>query len=209
MSDRKEKILEVVDSLIPEIWQKSSIETGLFCEEKSVELVEGFLSVIEQGIRQIIRVVGKEGMEQIRYFLFSYLHSSIFLRKYLIRLELAGDELYLKEPLAEVYWDAGDIYRLLERDIEEIQKGMEFKVPRIRSYEVDEIRYAYAPYYHGMVKEIIREMIAGIVGDCDNQTDEEGQDQIAILFGEYMGVVEILYRLERKKMDEIFQYLCG
>lgn len=209
MSDRKEKILEVVDSLIPEIWQKSSIETGLFCEEKSVELVEGFLSVIEQGIRQIIRVVGKEGMEQIRYFLFSYLHSSIFLRKYLIRLELAGDELYLKEPLAEVYWDAGDIYRLLERDIEEIQKGMEFKVPRIRSYEVDEIRYAYAPYYHGMVKEIIREMIAGIVGDCDNQTDEEGQDQIAILFGEYMGEAEILYRLERKKMDEIFQYLCG
>ncbi len=209
MSDRKEKILEVVDSLIPEIWQKSSIETGLFCEEKSVELVEGFLSVIEQGIRQIIRVVGKEGMEQIRYFLFSYLHSSIFLRKYLIRLELAGDELYLKEPLAEVYWDAGDIYRLLERDIEEIQKGMEFKVPRIRSYEVDEIRYAYAPYYHGMVKEIIREMIAGIVGDCDNQTDEEGQDQIAILFGEYMGEAEVLYRVERKKIDEIFQYLCG
>lgn len=209
MSDRKEKILEVVDSLIPEIWQKSSIETGLFCEEKSVELVEGFLSVIEQGIRQIIRVVGKEGMEQIRYFLFSYLHSSIFLRKYLIRLELAGDELYLKEPLAEVYWDAGDIYRLLERDIEEIQKGMEFKVPRIRSYEVDEIRYAYAPYYHGMAKEFIREMMAGIVGDCDYRTDEEEKDQVVILFGEYMGEAEVLYRVERKKIDEIFQYLCG
>lgn len=209
MSDRKEKILEVVDSLIPEIWQKSSIETGLFCEEKSVELVEGFLSAIERGIRQIIRDVGKEGMEQIRYFLFSYLHSSIFLRKYLIRLELAGDELYLKEPLAEVYWDAGDIYRLLERDIEEIQKGMEFKVPRIRSYEVDEIRYAYAPYYHGMAKEFIREMMAGIVGDCDYRTDEEEKDQVVILFGEYMGEAEVLYRLERKKIDEIFQYLCG
>lgn len=209
MSDRKEKILEVVDSLIPEIWQKSSIETGLFCEEKSVELVEGFLSAIERGIRQIIRDVGKEGMEQIRYFLFSYLHSSIFLRKYLIRLELAGDELYLKEPLAEVYWDAGDIYRLLERDIEEIQKGMEFKVPRIRSYEVDEIRYAYAPYYHGMAKEFIREMMAGIVGDCDYRTDEEEKDQVVILFGEYMGEAEVLYRVERKKIDEIFQYLCG
>lgn len=209
MSDRKEKILEVVDSLIPEIWQKSSKETGLFCEEKSVELVEGFLSAIERGIRQIIRDVGKEGMEQIRYFLFSYLHSSIFLRKYLIRLELAGDELYLKEPLAEVYWDAGDIYRLLERDIEEIQKGMEFKVPRIRSYEVDEIRYAYAPYYHGMAKEFIREMMAGIVGDCDDQTDEEEKDQVVILFGEYMGEAEVLYRVERKKIDEIFQYLCG
>lgn len=209
MSDRKEKIIEVAEGLIPDIWQRSSMETGQFCEKRSRELAEGFLLVIEQGIRQIIRDGGKESLEQIRYLLFSCLHSSIFSKKYLVRMELAGEELYLKEPLTVVYWDAGDIYRLLERDIEEIQKGMEFKVPRIRSYEVDEIRYAYAPYYHGMVKEIIREMIAGIVGDCDNQTDEEGQDQIAILFGEYMGEAEILYRLERKKMDEIFQYLCG
>ncbi len=209
MNDRREKILEVAESLIPEIWQKSSKELSLFCEERSRELAEGFLLAIEQGIRQIVREAGKEGMEQIRYFLFSYLHSSIFLRKYLIRLELAGDELYLKEPLAELYWDAGDIYRLLERDIEEIQKGMEFKVPRIRSYEVDEIRYAYAPYYHGTAKEFIREMLAGIVGDCDDQTDEEEKDQVVILFGEYMGEAEVLYRVERKKIDEIFQYLCG
>lgn len=209
MSDRKEKIIEVVQGLIPEIWQKSSIETGRFCEEKSREMVEGLLSAIEQGIRQIIRDVGKEGMEQVRYVLFSYLHSSIFLKKYYIRLELTGEELYLKEPLAEVYWDAGDIYRLFERDIEEIQRGMAFQIPRIRSYEVDDIRYAYAPYYHGMAKEFIREMMAGIVGDWDGHADEKEQDRIAILFGEYMGEAEVLYRVERKKMDEIFQYLCG
>lgn len=209
MSDRKEKIIEVAESLIPEIWQQSSIETGLFCEERSRELAEGFLSAIEQGIRQIVQDVGKEGLEQIRYLLFSCLHSSIFLKKYLIRLELTGAEIYLKEPLAEVYWDAGDIYRLFERDIEEIQRGMNFRIPRIRSYEVDEIRYAYAPYYHGMAKEFIREMMAGIVGECDDQTDEEEQEQIVILFGEYMGEADVLYRVERKKMNEIFQYLCG
>lgn len=40
MSDRREKILEVTESLIPEIWQQSSVETGLFCEERSKELAE-------------------------------------------------------------------------------------------------------------------------------------------------------------------------
>jgi len=106
MSDRREKILEVTESLIPEIWQQSSVETGLFCEERSKELAEGVLSAIEQGIRQIVRNVGKEGLEQIRYLLFSCLNSSIFLRKYLIRIEISGPELYLETPMAEMYCDA-------------------------------------------------------------------------------------------------------
>ena len=209
MSDRKEKIIEVAEGLIPDIWQRSSMETGQFCEKRSRELAEGFLLVIEQGIRQIIRDGGKESLEQIRYLLFSCLHSSIFSKKYLVRMELAGEELYLKEPLAEVYWDSGDIYRLFERDIGNIQRGMAFKIPRIRSYEVDEIRYAYAPYYHGMAKEFIREMMAGIVENINEPTNREEQEQIAILFGEYMGEADVLCRVERKQMNEIFQYLCG
>lgn len=209
MSDRREKILEVTESLIPEIWQQSSVETGLFCEERSKELAEGVLSAIEQGIRQIVRNVGKEGLEQIRYLLFSCLNSSIFLRKYLIRIEISGPELYLETPMAEMYWDAGDIYRLFERDIEAIQRGMASQIPRIRSYEVDEIRYAYAPYYHGMAKAFISEMMAEIVGSCAEETGREKQEQLMILFGEYMGEADVLYRVERKRMYEIFQYLCG
>lgn len=209
MSDRKEKIIEVAEGLIPDIWQRSSMETGQFCEKRSRELAEGFLLVIEQGIRQIIRDGGKESLEQIRYLLFSCLHSSIFSKKYLVRMELAGEELYLIEPLTVVYWDAGDIYRLFERDIESIRRGMDFKIPRIRSYEVDEIRYAYAPYYHGMAKEFIREMMAGIVENINEPTNREEQEQIAILFGEYMGEADVLCRVERKQMNEIFQYLCG
>lgn len=209
MSDRKEKIIEVAESLIPDIWQRSSMETSQFCEERSRELAEGFLSAIEQGVRQIIRGGGKESLRQIRYLLFSCLHSSIFSTKYLVRMELAGEELYLKEPLAEVYWDAGDIYRLFERDIESIRRGMDFKIPRIRSYEIDEIRYAYAPYYHGMVKEFIREMMAGIAENADEPAEREEQGQIAILFGEYMGEADVFCCVERKKMNEIFQYLCG
>ncbi len=209
MSDRKERIMEAAESLIPQIWQKSSIETELFCEERSRELAEDFLKVIEEGIRQAVHNAGEEGPGKISYLLFSCLHSSIFLKKYLVRIELTGTELYLEEPLAEVYWNAGDIYRLFERDIEEIQRGMAFKIPRIRSYEVDDIRYAYAPYYHGMAKEFIRDMITEIVGNGDNPTDSKEQEQVVILFGEYMGEADVLCRVERKKMDEIFQYLCG
>lgn len=209
MSDREEKLIKTVEHLIPEIWQKSSLETERFCKERSRELAESFLTAIEQGLRQIIHNAGPEGLGQIKYLLFSSLHSSIFLKKYLVQIAFMEQELYLKEPLAEVYWDAGDIYRLFERDIESIQRGMAFKIPRIRSYETDEIRYLYAPYYHGMVKAFIEEMTAGIVGNPEKSTDKEEKEQVMILFGEYMGEADILCRVERDKMNEIFQDICG
>ena len=98
---------------------------------------------------------------------------------------------------------------MLERNIGNIQRGMAFKIPRIRSYETDEIRYLYAPYYHGMVKTFIEEMTAGIVGNPEKPSDREEQGQVMILFGEYMGEADILCRVERDKMNEIFQDLCG
>jgi len=114
MSDRKEKIIEVAEGLIPDIWQRSSMETGQFCEKRSRELAEGFLLVIEQGIRQIIRDGGKESLEQIRYLLFSCLHSSIFSKKYLVRMELAGggevapgNEEYAGREFEWEIWPAG------------------------------------------------------------------------------------------------------
>ena len=209
MSYREDKIIETAESLIPDIWRRSSRETERFCGERNRELAESFLAAIEQGLRQIIHNVGPEGLGQIKYLLFSCLHSSIFLKKYVVQIAFMNQELYLKEPLAEVYWDSGDIYRLFERDIGNIQRGMAFKIPRIRSYETDEIRYLYAPYYHGMVKTSIEEMTAGIVGNPEKPSDREEQGQVMILFGEYMGEADILCRVERDKMNEIFQDLCG
>lgn len=208
MNERADKIMKVAGRFIPEIWQQSIIETERFCGERSPELAQGFLTAMEKGFRQAAQA-GQENMEQLRYLQFSCLHSSIFLGRYLIRIDLMGMELYLKEPFAEVYWDAGDIYRLFERDIEDIRRRAAHEIPRIRSYEVDDIRYAYAPYYHRMVKAFIREMLAGMVEGHGRIECRKEEEQVVILFGEYMGETDVLCQIEREKMNEIFQDLCG
>lgn len=203
MRERRETIMEVSERMFPEVFERSRAETVRWCEKERGRIAEGFLKALGELAGQILS--GEE--DDVRYLSFSCLHSSIFLKKYLVRMELMGQGLYSDPPLAEAYWDAGDIYGLFERDVEEIKEAARKSTPRIRGYETDYIRYGYAPYYHRMVKAFIREMLEGMLEDVHAPV-ENGEEQVKILFGEYMGEADILFTVERGVLCEIFQDIC-
>ena len=209
MSGRKEKIMEAAKEAFPEQFEKSSAETTRRCEEKSSEMAEGFLRAFEKAAEQAICGKKADSGSEVRYLLFSWLHSSIFLKRYLIRIDLMGQGFYNEPPLAISYWDAGEIYFLFEKDIEEISGKVRKKVPRIRRYEGDYMRYAYAPYYHRMTKGFIREMMEEILADGQEPgRDGVGEKEVRILFGEYMGEADILFNIGKERIYEVFQDIC-
>lgn len=209
MSGRREEIINTAGSMFSEQFEKSSRETVLHCEKQCSRIAEDFLKVLGEIMDQASCKEEESRNEEAQYLLFSCLHSSIFLKKYLIRIDLMGSGLYSDAPLAASYWDAGDIYGLFEKDIEEIRRKTGKRIPRLREYETDYIRYAYAPYYHRMAKAFIWEMIDGLL-ECsqvpERQTEEE--KQVKILFGEYMGEADILFTAGREKFYEVFQDIC-
>ncbi len=214
MSGRREKILEVTGNMFPEQFEKSSMETVQLCEKESSRVAAGFLGALEEAVKQAA-CREEAGDDSAQYLLFSCLHSSIFLRKYLIRIDLMGQGLYQDEPLGTSYWDAGDIYSFFEKDISEFRRRMEGKVPRLKGYEMDYVRYAYAPYYHRMAKVFIKEMLEVILEQMQNNGQEssdyrpeENEVQIKILFGEYMGEADVLFDAGKERFYEIFQDLC-
>lgn len=209
MSERKDEIMKVIDELIPELYKESSTETVCLCERKSSEIIGGFLKELAKIFEQAAKKLKEDSHSKIKYLLFSYLHSSIFLKKYLIRIDLMGHEFYMEEPIATSYWDAGDIYSHFDHDIEEMAQKTAKRIPRLRGYEVDYIRYAYAPYYHRMAEELIREIVGGILESSHKAYEDEGEEHIKILFGEYMGEANLLYIVGKENIDEIFQNLCG
>lgn len=107
------------------------------------------------------------------------------------------------------YWDAESIYHLFEEDVEAIRKEIGKHIPRIREYEADYIRYAYAPYYHGIAKAFVQSML-------EETMPEEGflpelarmEERVQILFGEYMGQADVLFTLGEEEADEVFQGIC-
>lgn len=211
MMRRREKILEVTGEMFPVQFEKSSMETVRLCEEKCGRMAAGFLRALGEAAKQAFH------KEDVQYLQFSCLHSSIFLRNYLIRIGLMGQKLYDEQPLAVSYWDAGDIYRLFEEDISVFRRGMAGKVPRLNEYEMDYVRYAYAPYYHRMAKAFITEMMGEILEEMpkdgqegnEAQSGQEEDGQIKILFGEYMGEADLLFTIGKEQFNEVFQDLCG
>ena len=209
MSGRRKEILNVARNIFSGQFKISSMETVLHCEKQCSRIAEDFLKILGKMTGQAVFKEDESRDDEVSYLLFSYLHSSIFLKKYFIRIDLMRPGLYSDAPLAVSYWDAGDIYSLFEKDIEEIRRKAGKRIPRLREYEIDYIRYEYAPYYHQMVKAFIREIMKGMLESAqvpDRKAKEE--KQVKILFGEYMGEADILFSMGREKFYEVFQDLC-
>lgn len=209
MRERRKEILKSAGNMFAQQFEKSCRETVLHCEERSSEMAGSFLEAFGRVVNQVVRKDVESSDDKVHYLLFSCLYSSIFLKKYYIQIDLMGQGFYNDEPLASSYWDAGDIYCLFERDIQELRRKVGNKVPRIREYETDYIRYAYAPYYHRMAKEFICEMLEELLKCWQEQIKEVPEEkQVRILFGEYMGEADILFTVKRERLYEVFQNLC-
>lgn len=205
MIDRKEKMIEIANLTIPELFARSREGTIRYCEAHKTELVSEFIKVFAEIVEKarISQEAGKKG--KVGYILFSHLYSSMFMRKYMIRMELLDERFYNDMEPAVSYWDAGGIYRLFEDDVNEIRQRVEKKMYwTLHEYEVDDIRYLYYPYYHKIAKPFIQAMLeAALPEEAFLPKAIIGTEPLKVSFGEYMGKAEILFMLEgRGEGDE-------
>lgn len=196
MKSRKNEFMKAMDQVMSEQFSKSSGRIALFCEESSRETVHEFLEAFRQAAEQAIILQDREEKGKVGYILFSHLYSSMFLKRYLIRIDLMDRRFYSDTTQSSSYWDAGSIYHLFEEDVEAIRRELERRIPKIREYETDYIRYAYATYYHRLAKAFIYAML-------EEALPQEGflpksdrlEERVQILFGEYMGEADVLFTL--------------
>jgi hypothetical protein len=194
--NRKEELLSAINQLLPEQFLKSSSRIVTSCEENSREMVYQFLKAFISAKEQAIIFQNNNEKGKLFYILFSNLYSSIFLEHYLIRIDLMDGGFYSDTALSTSYWNANNIYYLFEEDVKAISEKIGKYFPRIREYEVDYIRYAYLSYYHRITKAFIQSMLT-------ESLSEEGflpcadrlENQVRILFGEYMGQADVLFIL--------------
>lgn len=200
MKNRRDKIIKTAEKLFQEQFSKSSEKTVQFCETHSSEVVYKFLEAFRKMLEQTR--VYQEQMEKgkIRYLLFSYLSSSIFLEKYEIRIEMMDERFYNDASQAVAYWDAGAVYSLFETDVAEIKQKVEGQIYRLYEYEVDFIRYLYFPYYHRLAKAFIQSMLEIILQEEYLLPETIClESSLKIAFGEYMGKADILFNLKTRE----------
>lgn len=200
--ERRGEIEETAGSFYSEQFRRSCEKTVHFCEEHSKEVVGSFLTAFKNALERGKELQDSGKKSKVQYLVFSHLYSSMFLRKYLIRIEILDGGFYNDTTQAVSYWDAGSIYRFLEDDIEEIKQKTGKTVLRLWEYETDFIRYAYMPFYHRIAKAFIQEMMKEILSDGSILPEvERREEQVKILFGEYMGEADLLFTLGLEHME--------
>ncbi|MFV0239098.1 MAG: hypothetical protein ACK5H4_03525 [Lacrimispora sphenoides] len=206
MKNRKNEFMKAINLIMPEQFSKSSRRIVLSCEENSREMAHSFVEAFKVAMEQAVNLQDRKEKGNVGYILFSHLYSSMFLKQYLIRIDLMDRGFYSDTAQSMSYWDAGNIYHLFEEDVEAIRKELERDFPRIREYETDSIRYAYATYYHRLAKTFIQAILEEALPEKGFLPEQARlENRVSILFGEYMGEADVLFKLgEEKTADEIF-----
>ncbi len=206
MNNRKNEFMKAMEQIIPEQFSKSSRRIVLFCEENSSETVHAFVEAFREAAEQAIILQDRKEKGKVGYILFSHLYSSMFLKRYLIRIDFMDQSFYSDTARSVSYWDARSIYHLFEEDVEAIRLELGRHIPRIREYETDYIRYAYVPYYHRLTKSFIQAILEEALPEkCFLPERARLESRVRILFGEYMGDADVLFTLgEENVADEIF-----
>ncbi len=198
MRNRAEKIMEAARPVFLEQFHKSSQETVLFCEQHSREVAGSFLDAFYGAVNHASLLQAGQKKNKIKYLQFSHLYSSVFSEQYLVRIDVMDERFYSDPSETESYWNADCIYRLFGEDIRQIRKRLEWQVPRMKEYEADYLRYAYAPLYHSLLKAFLKSMLEALTENPGSWKKEESwEDNARILFGEYMGQADVLFTLSK------------
>ena len=193
MKERKKEIETITQNLLLNQFLKSRKQIEAYCEEQSTDMVKDFLDTFSHAILEagVVQAEGKK--DNICYILFSYLYSSIFLQKYIVRIDVLDYRFYNDVSQVESNWDAHALYHYFESDVNEILNEIRKNIPRIREYEIDYLRYAYLPYYQSVVKKWIQIMAEELINNGSFLLNEiSRKEEIKILFGEYMGSADII-----------------
>jgi len=195
MMERQEKLLKEIEELLSEQFIKGCEKITAYCEEHSQELVTELLLALRQVMEQASSLQDNGQKGQIKYLVFSLLHSGIVVGKNHIRIDAMDAGFYSDPAECVSYLNLAGIYQSFEEDIAGIKNELSRNIPRIREYEMDIVRYEYAVYYRQVVKAFLQTMLEEM--DGDTMFGCVGRDaSVQVLFGEYMDRAEVLLIME-------------
>ncbi|MDE6950941.1 MAG: hypothetical protein K2P64_08505 [Lachnospiraceae bacterium] len=196
--DRMKKLEQAAGEYLPERYVKSKEFIRAYYAENHREVYGELEKIVRRGIQRC-----KDSEKQVKHIVISVLFSSILTKSYELQVAFLDERIYMDDAPVEEYWTPEFIFERIEEDIQCFRKTAALNIPRIKEYEVEPIRNAYAFHHYFPVMLLLREIIPDIVENICSQYDV--LDNAAMVsFGRHMEKGVLLY--QRGKRDEIFSY---
>lgn len=110
--------------------------------------------------------------KNVKHIIISILYSSILTQSYELQIAYMNDDLHVDEAPVNVYWAPMFIFQFIEDDILFLKKKVSKDVPRIKEYEMDDIRKKYVLNHYFLVMLLLKESAGYNVGKLQGSLTE-------------------------------------
>lgn len=147
MTERQQQIMEIGKGMMEPIFMGQLPELMKNYKDGETEILTGLeekLQVVFQKAQQMQKADRKG---KICTMGISYLQSSVLTENYELRIDLYDKEFYLDSAECCTYWKPEFVTGYLLQDVEYLKKEIRFKIPQIKTYELQQFIDGYLLNY--------------------------------------------------------------
>ena len=147
MTERQQQIMEIGKGMMEPIFMGQLPELMKNYKDGETEILTGLeekLQVVFQKAQQMQKADRKG---KICTMGISYLQSSVLTENYELRIDLYDKEFYLDSAECCTYWKPEFVTGYLLQDVEYFKKEIRFKIPQIKTYELQQFIDGYLLNY--------------------------------------------------------------
>lgn len=113
--------------------------------EEIIDFYDGHYDEVVSDIVCMVERLQKEKLQQNgKYLLFHFLHSSILMKNYKIKVCLYNEMLYRDKEISTVFWKPPCMFDFIEEDVAFFEAQIKKEFVHIHPWDIEEFRVEYA-----------------------------------------------------------------
>lgn len=149
-----------------------------------------FEKAVEEAVSQTLVLQEFQNKGEIRYLYFSFLLSNSLSGETLVKIDCGGELGAADVNEIDCYWNYGNLFDYIDEDVQYFEKELKKTIPRMKEYEIHELKTAYLIANYRTLEEILKYFIRfgsvkKIISPIKNRT-------IHVLYGPYLAESEVI-----------------
>lgn len=156
-------------------------------KDEETDILEGLEERIGEVFQKAQQMQNADRKGKICTMGISCLQSSVLTGSYEMRIDLYDKEFYLDKAECCTYWKPEFITKYLLKDVEYFKNEIRFKVPQIKSYEIQQFIDGYLLNYMYLLVQFFQQILPQVLAKAKTLFQEVAEENMTVIFGEYMG----------------------
>lgn len=190
--DRRPEILQFLQPYMEERFQETCRQMQTEIEKNGHAIWNELKETINELLLYVDKMQKQHKKGKIKYFVCSFLRSSIYLERLEFYIHVMDEGFYLDEQETGAYYCPQFIQKPYLEDINYLHEKAAEKFMRMQKYERYDINEEYIEFYDSLMYKMM-ESVSELIMETIEKSGIPMSEDFKVIYGEYMGNAAILY----------------